>query len=112
MNNNNFTKEEAFEIWENEIGKPTYAYDFSGRKIKKTEYGEKNQVGWEIGFIKPLEFGGKVEENNFVIMHYHTLEEKGLNYPNFTVEHNKYKIVHDEEEDFDYIEEILYEEDD
>ena len=52
-------KEEALKLWEKEIGIKEYCYDFAGRKIKKSDYLEKNQVGWVIGFIKPLELGGK-----------------------------------------------------
>ena len=81
-----------------------YAYDFSGRKIKKDDYNKENQVGWVVGYMKPLELGGKDYDGNTIIMHHTTLEEKGLNYPEFQIMNKTYKIVYDDKEDFYYIE--------
>ena len=39
-----------------EYGNKKYAYDFTGKKIKQTEY-QQNQVGWVITYMKPLELG-------------------------------------------------------
>jgi|SRR5690554_4523485 len=102
----------ALELWLDEIGEQMYSYDFSGKKIKKDDYNIKNQVGWVVTYIKPIELGGKKNKDNVIIMHHRTHEEKGLNYPKFIIDHTSYICRYDEEEDFHYIEEILDEDDD
>lgn len=99
-------KQKALELWKYEMQNKEYAYDFAGRKIKKTDYNEKNQVGWVIAYMKPLELGGKDYDGNTIIMHHTTCEEKGLNYPEFEIMNKLYKVVFDEKEDFYYIEKI------
>ncbi len=97
-------KRKALELWNIEMNNKEYAYDFAGRKIKKDDYNVKNQVGWVVGYMKPLELGGKDYDGNTIIMHHTTLEEKGLNYPNFQIMNKSFVIVYDEKEDFYYIE--------
>lgn len=98
------TKTEALKLWILAFGDKEYAYDFAGRKIKKDDFEEINQVGWVVGFMRPLELGGKNYDGNTIIMHHNTLEEKGLNYPDFECLNKKYKVLYDEKEDFYYIE--------
>lgn len=105
-------KEEALKLWQDEIGDYTYSYDFSGKKIKRDDYLVKNEVGWVIGFIRPLELGGKIDKGNIMIMHHRTHEEKGLNYPEFTIDHKSFRVQYEPKDDFYYIEEILDDEDD
>jgi hypothetical protein len=105
-------KNKALELWLDEIGNQAYSYDFSGKKIKMDDYLEKNEVGWTVTYIKPLELGGEKNKGNVIIMHYRTQEEKGLNYPEFCVGHKKYIAQYDVKGDFYYIEEFLDEEDD
>lgn len=105
-------KKEALELWLDEIGDITYSYDFSGKKIKKDDYLENNEVGWVVTYIKPLALGGKKDKGNVIIMHHRTEEEKGLHYPEFTIGHKKYAIQHEKKDDFYYIEEVLDDEDD
>lgn len=97
-------KNKALELWKLEMKDKEYAYDFSGRKIKKDDYNKENQVGWVVGYMKPLELGGKDYDGNTIIMHHTTLEEKGLNYPEFQIMNKTYKIIYDDKEDFYYIE--------
>lgn len=97
-------KNKALELWKIEMNNKEYAYDFAGRKIKKDDYNINNQVGWVIGFIKPLELGGKDYDGNIMIMHHTTFEEKGLNYPEFQIMNKTYKVIYDEIDDFYYIE--------
>lgn len=99
-------KQEALKIWDYELKGKDYAYDFAGRKIKKTDFNQKNSVGWVIGYLFPLELGGKDYDGNRVIMHHETLEEKGLNYPEFSILQKKYKVNHDDKEDYYYIEKL------
>lgn len=100
-------KSDALKLWNKEIGNKEYCYDFAGRKIKRDDYLEKNQVGWVIGFIKPIELGGKDYDGNTIIMHHTTNEEKGNNYPEFETLNKKFIIKYDEVEDFYYIEKII-----
>lgn len=99
-------KEKALELWNLEMHNKEYAYDFAGRKIKKTDYNEKNQVGWVVAYMKPLELGGKDDIGNMMIMHHTTCEEKGLSYPEFEIMNKSYQVIYDEKEDFYYIEKI------
>lgn len=100
-------KEEALKIWEHEFGNVEYAYDFTGRKIKREDYLVKNQVGWVVSYVKPLKLGGKKEEGNTIILNHNTEYEKGENYPKFEVVGVQYLICHDEVDDFYYIEKIM-----
>ena len=97
-------KSDAMNLWKEAFGDKEYAYDFAGRKIKKTDYGETNQVGWVVGFMRPIEVGGKDYDGNTIIMHHNTIDEKGLEYPVFTCLNKKYIVCYDESEDFYYIE--------
>ena len=105
-------KEDAIALWLDEIGDTQYAYDFSGKKIKRDDYLEKNQVGWVVSYVKPIALGGTQDKGNVMIMHHRTHDEKGLHYPEFSIGHKKYIAHHEEKGDFYYIEECLNEEDD
>ena len=99
-------KQKALELWDVAFNGKDYSYDFANRKIKKTEYLEKNSVGWIIGYLYPLELGGKDYDGNWVIMHHETAEEKGLNYPKFTVLHREYTVLYDKKDDNYYIDKV------
>ena len=60
------------------MGDKEYSYDFTGRKIKRSDYLVKNQVGWVVSTPKPLELG-KDDMGNIIIMHHRTLEEEECN---------------------------------
>lgn len=106
-----FDKKDALKLWESEMGNREYAYDFSGKKIKKSDYMIDNQVGWVIGYVKPTEIGGPTHIGNIIIMHYRTNEEKGLDYPKFKIVNTEYMAYYDEKNDSYYIEKV-YEDDD
>lgn len=106
-----YSKKEALELWVHEMGDKEYSYDFTGRKIKREDYLEKNQVGWVISFVKPLSLGGKSTADNVVILHHLTEEEKGDHFPIFTAKSRKYEIKYDKGHDFYYIERIIEEDD-
>jgi hypothetical protein len=108
-----FNKEQAFSIWEHEMGKKEYAYDFSGRKVKVSSYLEDNQVGWVITHLRPLDQGGKNNMGNTIIMHHQTFEERAFRYPKFNIGEKEYLIHYKEQEDYYYIEELVnYDDDD
>jgi len=98
---------EALEIWEHEFGNKEYAYDFTGKKIKRSDYNVKNQVGWVVTYLKPLELGGKPDLGNVIIMHHRTCEGRGNQYPTVVIDNQVYNIIHDEKGDFYYIEREL-----
>lgn len=107
-----FDKKDALKLWDTEMGNKDYAYDFSGRKIKKTDYLEKNQVGWDITYMHPLEQGGPAHIGNIIIAHHMTIEEKGQNYPTFRIVDKDYIVRYDKTNDFYYIELVISEDDD
>ena len=96
-------KKEALKVWEHEFGDVEYAYDFTGRKVKRSDYLVENQVGWVVSFVKPLELGGPNDEGNIIILNHNTAYEKAKNYPNFEVVGIKYRACYDEKGDYYYI---------
>lgn len=102
------TKQEALKVWLHEFGDVDYAHDFTGRKIKREDYNVKNQVGWVVSYVMPLELGGPINEGNTIILNHNTAYEKANDYPEFEVVGVKYKICQDEQEGFYYIEKILF----
>lgn len=106
------TIKEAMEIWLHEMGDKEYSYDFTGRKIKRSDYLVKNQVGWVISYLKPLELGGEDNIGNIIILHHHTFEEKGLQYPKVIIDDKEYLIHYNAKDDYYYIEQILPDDED
>lgn len=101
----------ALKLWDKEIGDKEYSYDFTGRKIKRSDYLIENQVGWVITYVRPLEKGGPDHINNIIIMHHNSLHEKGEDYPKFVAASYEYIAKYDENEDFYYIEKIIHDDD-
>ena len=62
--------------------------------------------------MKPIELGGPTHIGNTIIMHQRTLEEKGLNYPNFIIVGQEYTVKYDEKGDFYYVEKVLSDDED
>ncbi len=100
------TFEEALKVWNHEFGDVEYAHDFTGRKVKRSDYKEENQVGWVVSYVKPLNLGGPNNEGNTIILNQNTAFEKGDQYPVFEVVGVKYMICHNEQEDYYYIEKV------
>jgi hypothetical protein len=105
-------KKEALKVWFHEYGNNEYAYDITGRKIKREDYQVKNQVGWVVSYMRPLELGGPNDDGNTIILHHFTASEKGMNYPVFYVDDIKYTVIHNEKQNFYYIEKADVEDDD
>jgi len=97
-------KIEALKIWEHEYGNSEYAYDVTRRKIKRDDYNVDNQVGWVVTYLRPLSKGGTTDIGNTIILHFQTAEEKKDFYPEFSVNSVKYRVCHDEDGDFYYVE--------
>ena len=105
-------KQLALKLWKYDMQDKEYAYNFSGKKIKKTEYLENNRVGWVVTYVKPLSYGGPDNESNMVIMHQETYLERGDKYPIFNVVGKEYEAKYDERNDFYYIERVISDDDD
>jgi len=106
------SKAEAMELWLHEMGDKEYSYDFTGRKIKRSDYLVDNQVGWVISYLKPLELGGRDNIGNIIILHHRTFEEKAMQYPNLTIDDQEYIIHYSKKDDYYYIEKIMSDDDD
>lgn len=106
------SKDEAMELWLHEMGDKEYSYDFTGRKIKRSDYLVNNQVGWVISYLKPLELGGTDNIGNIIIMHHHTYEEKGMQFPKLVIDDIEYMIHYSKKDDYYYIEKIISDDDD
>jgi 5-methylcytosine-specific restriction endonuclease McrA len=66
----------ATEFWENEFGDRQEANDFSGRLVRRGEYGVRSEHGWTIDHILPLAMSGPDSWDNVQITHWQTNEEK------------------------------------
>jgi CRISPR/Cas system Type II protein with McrA/HNH and RuvC-like nuclease domain len=79
------------EFWEHEFGRCQSANDFSGRLIRKNEYGVRSEHGWTLDHILPLALNGPDKEDNKQITHWRTNEEKADDNP-FIINNKKYQI--------------------
>lgn len=89
------------------MGDKEYSYDFTGKKIKRSDYLIENQVGWLIAYLKPLEIGGSDNIGNIIILHHETFKAKGMQFPKVIINETEYLIHYVEKDDYYYIEKIL-----
>lgn len=83
----------ALKMWEEIYGKSVEATDFTGRKMNKSAYEQKNsKYGWTVTCLLPRSAGGKAEVANLICVHTETAEEKGEDYPFFVAADKKYEI--------------------
>jgi|GEM_PF-335636 len=99
-------KSEALKVWNQEIGDKEYSYDFTGRKMKRDDYLVQNQVGWVVSYMRPLSKGGKNDDGNVILVHHRTDEDKGDQYPEFSLDGISYVVKHDARDDYYFIEKI------
>jgi hypothetical protein len=64
------------QFWEEELGNRNEFHDFSGRLVRKNEYGVRSEYGWTIDHILPLAMNGSDRRENAQITHFKTNEEK------------------------------------
>lgn len=70
------------QVWNKTFGNRTEAYDYAGRKVKKSAYNSRDsQYGWNVDHIRPLSDGGKDVLCNAVACNIETNEEKSDTYP-------------------------------
>ena len=77
------------------MGEKNTLMTFRKEKIKRSDYLEKNQVGWVVTYIRPLE-EGKNNIGNVIIMHHRTFEEWNFQYPEFSINGVNYRIHYEE----------------
>lgn len=58
--------------------------DACGAWIKRSEYGQTTQYGWEIDHIKPVASGGTDTLDNLQPLHWRNNRHKADEYPNWT----------------------------
>ncbi|MDR2091414.1 MAG: HNH endonuclease [Clostridiales bacterium] len=79
-------------LWEKDFGNKQIAYDFAGREIHKSEYGNENSpYGWNIDHIQPLSNGGKDTYENIQIANIATNREKD-NKSSFSANGKKFQV--------------------
>ena len=87
-------RETALRLWNKTFGKETKVSDFSGRRIVKGAYGDRNSdFGWNVDHILPVSHGGKTNDSNLIITHIKTNDEKADKFPCFIANGIKFKIV-------------------
>jgi hypothetical protein len=55
--------------------------DYAGAWIKYSEYQQKTDYGWCIGYIVPPSKSGDKRIENLIPLHWKNKEQKGENYP-------------------------------
>lgn len=58
--------------------------DACGAPIKRWDYGQTSEFGWEIDHIKPVSLGGGDEINNLQPLHWQNNRHKADKWPNWT----------------------------
>lgn len=87
-------RETAMRLWSKTFGKETSVYDFSGRKIVKGAYNDRNsEFAWNLDHIYPQSKGGATNDSNLIICHILTNNEKADKFPCFTANKQKFEII-------------------
>ncbi len=66
------------------LNESDYRLDDLGAIIKKTEFGEKTEFGWNIDHRLPVSKGGDNNIENLDALHWHNNEAKGNSFPTFS----------------------------
>lgn len=87
-------RETAMRLWNKSFGKETKVTDFSGRKIVKGAYNDRNsEFGWNVDHILPQSKGGVTADYNLICCHIKTNDEKADRFPCFTANKLKFEII-------------------
>ena len=87
-------RETAMRLWSKTFGKETSVYDFSGRKIVKGAYNDRNsEFAWNVDHIYPQSKGGATNDSNLIVCHILTNDEKADKFPCFTANKQKFEII-------------------
>jgi hypothetical protein len=99
------SKENAIELWEERYGFATKAYDYSGRGMDKSAFGNQNSSqGWNIDHIRPESKGGSNKKCNLKIVNIRTNEEKADAFPHWTANGKKFKAKKTETNCYEIVE--------
>lgn len=60
-----------------------YRQDYAGAWIRRDQYGQKTEYGWEVDHIKPLIQNGTYDMGNMLPLHHKNNAKKGDDYPNW-----------------------------
>lgn len=87
-------RETAMRLWNKTFGKETSVQDFTGRKIVKGAYNDRNsEFAWNVDHIYPQSKGGATNDSNLIVCHILTNDEKADKFPCFTANKKKFEIV-------------------
>lgn len=87
-------RETAMRLWNKTFGKETSAHDFTGRKIVKGAYNDRNsEFAWNVDHIYPQSKGGATNDSNLIVCHVLTNDEKADKFPCFTANKKKFEIL-------------------
>ena len=87
-------RETAMRLWNKTFGKETSALDFTGRKIVKGAYNDRNsEFAWNVDHIYPQSKGGATNDSNLIVCHILTNDEKANKFPCFTANKKKFEIL-------------------
>jgi len=87
-------RETAMRLWNKTFGKETSAHDFTGRKIVKGAYNDRNsEFAWNVDHIYPQSKGGATNDSNLIVCHILTNNEKANKFPCFTANKKKFEIL-------------------
>ena len=87
-------RETAMRLWNKTFGKETSAHDFTGRKIVKGAYNDRNsEFAWNVDHIYPQSKGGATNDSNLIVCHVLTNDEKANKFPCFTANKKKFEIL-------------------
>lgn len=81
-------------LWEKQFGPKLAARDVAGRRIVKSDFNNRDtEFGWSIDHIKPISLGGTDRQENLLIVHWKTNNEKGSSFPEFVANGMRIKII-------------------
>lgn len=87
-------RETAMRLWNKTFGKETSVQDFTGRKIVKGAYNDRNsEFAWNVDHIYPQSKGGATNDSNLIVCHILTNDEKANKFPCFTANKKKFEIL-------------------
>lgn len=93
-NSMELNRETAMRLWSKTFGKETSVFDFSGRKIVKGAYNDRNsEFAWNVDHIYPQSKGGATNDSNLIVCHILTNDEKADKFPCFTANKQKFEII-------------------
>lgn len=93
-NSMELNRETAMRLWSKTFGKETSVFDFSGRKIVKGAYNDRNsEFAWNVDHIYPQSRGGATNDSNLIVCHILTNDEKADKFPCFTANKQKFEII-------------------